>query len=385
MARPGPLAVAADVVTALGDGIAATFTALREGRSGVARVEAFDPTPYGADAAAPLPAGAVPPPGEGPTRVETPHGARLDRVARAVHDAARAGDLPREALGLYVAVGVVDSPAQDVEPALAASRGADGHFDLGAFFAGGFRSIHPHWPLRMLGNVVVGQLAAELDVRGDNLVLAAEADAGVRAFAEAAEALAAGAVLAALVAGVSDTLGPAALLRASMRGTPGLVLGEGAGAFVLETDASVSARGARPLGRLAGSATAFGASDAGPGPAAETLEQVARAALDEAGRRADEVGLVVVEGQSAEEAAARRALFPGRTDLAVVAPAVALGHLLAAAPAVGSAVALAALSTGEAPSTAGGRPRALARGRVALVLGSGHAGGAGALVWEGVR
>jgi hypothetical protein len=42
------------------------------------------------------------------------------------------------------------------------------------------------------------------------------------------------------------------------------------------------------------------------------------------------------------------------------------------------------LSTGEAPSTARGTPRALKRGGVALVLASGPAGGAAALVWEGV-
>jgi hypothetical protein len=45
-------------------------------------------------------------------------------------------------------------------------------------------------------------------VRGDNLVLAAEADAGARAFLEAREALHSGAALAAIVAGVSETFGP---------------------------------------------------------------------------------------------------------------------------------------------------------------------------------
>ena len=98
---------------------------------------------------------------EGPTRVATRHGDLLDRVVRAAHDRASFADLPREAISLYIALGMVDSPPEDLEPAIAASRDASGAFDLARFFASGFRSIHPHWPLRMLSNAHVAPICEE--------------------------------------------------------------------------------------------------------------------------------------------------------------------------------------------------------------------------------
>lgn len=376
------VATAAEAVTGLGLGLATTLAALRAGRTAVAPEDGLEAFGVGAAAhVVPLPPAQAP---DGPTRVVTPHGTLLELVARAAHGQANLGSVPREAVALMIGLGMVDSPTADLEAAVAASRGTDGAFDLARFFQGGFRAIHPHWPLRMLNNVVVGQLAADLDVRGDNLVLAAEADAGARAFLEAREALDSGAALAAIVAGVSETFGPAALLRAQMRGTPGLVLGEAAAAVVLESEASVKARGVIPVGRLTGGATGFEPSDLGPGPSADARVRVVREALAQAGRTPDDVTLLIVEGDAVDEADARRALFGRRTDVAVVAPSVALGHLTSGGPAVASALALAMLSTGEAPSTARGTPRPLRKGGVALVLASGSAGGAAALVWEGV-
>jgi 3-oxoacyl-(acyl-carrier-protein) synthase len=376
-----PYFVAAEAVTALGDGLAATFTALLEGRTGVVPVTEFDASPYRTDAAARLPARSEAAP-EGSWHVVTPHGTILERVTRAAHASARLSDLPGEAIGLFVALGMVDSDPAAVEPAIAASRDDAGAFELARFFGGGFRSIHPHWPLQMLNNVVVGQISAGLSLRGDNLVLACEADAGARALAEAKQAIESGAALAAVVAGISEAVSPAAMLRASLRGTPGLVLGEGGAALVLESAASVEARGALPVGRLTGTGFAFGASDVGAGPSAAAIERAAREALRDAGRSSEDVGVLLVEGAGAEEAEARRSLFGRRTDIAVVAPAVALGHLLAGAPAVATAIALAILSTGEAPSMAHGKPRAVREGSVAIVLASGTGGGAAALVVE---
>lgn len=378
------VATAAEAVTGLGLGLAATLAALREGRTAVAPVTGFDASAFGVDSAARVVALSPAAAADGPTRVVTPHGALLELVARAAHDQANLGMMPRETIALMIGLGMVDSPTADLEAAVAASRDDAGAFDLARFFQGGFRAIHPHWPLRMLNNVVVGQLAADLDVRGDNLVLAAGADAGARAFAEAREALVSGAALAAIVAGVSETFGPAALLRAQLRGEPGLVLGEGAAAVVLETEASVKARGVIPVGRLTGAAAGFEASEIAPGPTAAARERAVRDALAEAGRRPDDVVLLLVEGDAVEEADARRALFGRRTDVAVVAPAVALGRLTSGGPAVASALALAMLATGAAPSTARGTPRPLRKGGVAVVLASGSAGGAAALVWEGV-
>ena len=392
MTRRAPAAVlAVEAVTALGAGLDKTLDALLAGRSAVGPVGSFDASGFGDPAAAPLSAPVADPADGGGTRVDTPHGAVLARCAAAVHAAAGGAALPREAIGVYVALGMVDAEPSDLAPAVLASAAENGGgFSLPRFFDEGWRSIHPLWPLRMLGNVAVGQLAADLDLRGDDLVLSSEADAGVAAALEGLEAIRSGAATAALVGGVSERVSPAALARAALRGVPAQVLGEGGAALWLEDEASVAARGVRPLARLAGAGNAFGAEDDGVGPSAATIERAIREALDDAGVAPDRVGLVVVEGVLAAEAEARRAVFgarrssgPGGALPAVVAPAVAIGHLLAGAPAVACALAVRMLARGAAPSSSGGRARALDAGAAALVIGTGSAGGAGALVLEG--
>jgi hypothetical protein len=184
-------------------------------------------------------------------------GRLLAHVARVAHEEARLRDVPREEVGFFVATGMVDSTPADLVPAVRASAAADGSLDLAAFFASGFRAIHPLWPLSMLNNVAVGQVATELDVRGDNLVLSSEADAGGRAFEEALAALEDGAVRAAIVAGVSERAGPASSARALLAGAP-LPRAEAAAAVVLEWEPSARARGRTARGRVARAASAFG-------------------------------------------------------------------------------------------------------------------------------
>jgi 3-oxoacyl-[acyl-carrier-protein] synthase II len=378
--------VATDVVTALAAGLEPTLSRLLAGRSAVAPIAGFDALPFGVDVAAVLPGGDATLSPEGPTRVVTHHGTILERLARTVHDTARAQDLPREEIGFFVGLGMVDSEPSALAPALCASREGSGPFDLSRFFSGAFRAIHPHWPLQMLNNVAVGQVAADLDLRGDNMVVACEADAGARALAEGLEAVRSGAARAALVAGVSERVGPAALRRSTLRGMPGQVLGEGGGALLLEGEGSARARGCALWGFLAGAGFAFEPSGEGPGPTSDAMVRAMQEALACAGASAEDVGVVFVEGTGLAEAQARRTLFGSRgPEVATVAPAVALGHLLAGAPAVAAALALAVLRLGHAPSTAHGRPRPLAKGARALVLASGSAGGAAALVVEGVR
>ena len=380
-----PAAVlAAEAVTALGEGLDATLDALLAGRSAVGPIASFDASGFGDPAAAPLLGPVADPAAGGGTRVDTPHGAVLSRCAAAVHATARAQTLPREAIGVYVALGMVDADPADLAPAVAASAGEEeGGFSLPRFFEEGWRSIHPLWPLRMLGNVAVGQLAADLDLRGDNLVLSSEADAGVAAALEALEAIRSGAATAALLGGASERVSPAALARAALRGVPAQVLGEGGAALWLEDEASAAARGVGALARLTGVACAFGPAEGAAGPSAATIERAAREAMADAGTSPERVELVLVEGVLAAEAEARRALFGARRPPpAVVAPAVSLGHLLAGSPALACALAVRMLARGTAPSSAGGRPRRLEPGAAALVIGTGSAGGAGAIVVE---
>ncbi len=378
--------VAASVTTALGADLPATFRALMEGRGALARVRGFDAAPFGDLVAAQLPTPDATVASEGPTRVTTPHGRLLDLEARRVHDEAHFADLPRASIGFFTALPVVDSAPAALATAVLSSRATSGELDLTAFFATGFRAIHPLWPLEMLNNVSLGQAAADLDVRGDNSVFSSEADAGARAIAEAVGAIRRGELPAALAVGVGEHVSLGSLARATLRAVPGEVLGEGAGALALESEASAAARGRVPTGFVGGTGFAFERSTLGPGPSSDAIVRAVRAALTDAGRSSDDVALLLVEGVGAEEAAARRELFGVRlTKIAVVAPAVAIGHLRSGAAVVGAALAAAMLAVGTAPSTAHGRPRTLPRDGVAVVLASGSGGQAAALLIEGVR
>jgi 3-oxoacyl-(acyl-carrier-protein) synthase len=265
----------------------------------------------------------------------------LAACADRAHAQARGGEVPREDVGLYVATGMVDAALEDLAPAILASRDGAGRLDVARFFAAGFRAIHPLWPLAMLNNVAVGQVAADLDVRGDNLVFACEADAGVRAFQEALAALEEGAVRLALVGGVAEPVSPASLARRRLRGQ-GAPPGEGGAVVALEHPDSARGRGVRVLGWVAAAALASGEG---------ALAAAERAATEAAGAGAP------VGGPCA---------FP---------PVVLVGDLGVAAPAVG----IAALAGLWSHVIRGAREKPAPR---LCVGGVGSGGAAGAIVFE---
>ena len=202
----------------------------------------------------------------------------------------------------------------------------------------GFRSIHPHWPLadaqqrrgrpggrrprrarRQPRPVVGGRRRGPGDLRGRW------------------RRSASGACGAALCAGV---VGGACRRRRCYAprcaGQPGLVARRGGGGAVPRVGGLgrrarrcpcrlPPRRGLRVrTGRRSGRAPTPTRSTAPPGRRSRTRA-----------RRADDVGLVLVEGTGAAEAEVRRALFGARRgEVAVVAPAVALGDLRSGAAAV---------------------------------------------------
>lgn len=326
--------------------------------TGRASLGAWPGTPAGlaraaGEPAAPLPALPSPPAlpgrpmrgarlaGEAPLRADDAaerilgrHGRWLLQVAQAAHAAAGLASLPREQVGLCVALGMVDPDPEDLAPAVQASREGGAGVSLERFHAGGFRAMHPLWPLSMLGNVAAGQVAIALDVRGDNTVLASDGLAGVRVLLEARRALEAGAARAVLAAAAAEPLSPASLARLSLAGASGAWRepGEGAAALALEEPGSAAARGAPVAGWLVGASTRAAA----PGePAGGLLARVAAEALDEAGWPAAGVGVLLLSGSAAGTdvplpcAGARR-----------LRPAACVGDLLGAAPLLAATLAL---------------------------------------------
>lgn len=153
----------------------------------------------------------------------------------------------------------------------------------------------------------------------------------------------------------ADASDPAASCKPFDRRRAGLVLGEGAAAFVLEDEAHARSRGAAIRGFLAGYGNTCDAAHLSR-PDADGQARAMRAALDEAGAARSDIGYLNAHATATQvgdlvEAEAIDAVF-GEAAPRVAATKSMHGHLLGAAGALEFAVALHALETGVAAPTA---------------------------------
>ena len=181
----------------------------------------------------------------------------------------------------------------------------------------------------------------------------------------------------------------------------GSQFGEGAGALTVETPASAAARNATVVGEVLGSGyVAEGQGLLAIRPDGDGLARAITQALDDAGLRAADVGMIVAHGNGtrqsdASEALAIRTVF-GSACPPVTAFKWAFGHLIAAAGIIETVLAFEALKTGVVPGIATLRERDPAcdgiavsaqaqapRSDVALILCRGFAGTNAALLVRG--
>lgn len=230
--------------------------------------------------------------------------------------------------------------------------------------------VNPMWLLRALPNNVLCHVGIKYNLKGTNACITNHSTSGMLAVIEAAAALreaeADRAVVAAHEAPVEpqmlayyDSIGVVAqeTLRPFDAGRDGSLLGEGAGALVLETEASATARGAAVVGEFLGGGVATEAEgllpirDDGDGPA-----RAIEAALEAARVRPAEVGMIVAHANGtrnsdASEAAAIRRVF-GDAAPPVTGFKWAFGHLLAASGMLDCVLALEALRAQSVPGIA---------------------------------
>lgn len=153
----------------------------------------------------------------------------------------------------------------------------------------------------------------------------------------------------------ADPSAPAASCKPFDMRRAGLVLGEGAAAFVLEDEAHARSRGARIRGFLSGYGNSCDAAHLSR-PDAAGQARAMREALDEAGVAPSQVGYLNAHGTATQvgdlvEAQAINAVF-GDAEPPVASTKSLHGHLLGAAGALEFAVALYALDEGVAAPTA---------------------------------
>ena len=146
-------------------------------------------------------------------------------------------------------------------------------------------------------------------------------------------------------------------LRPFDSGRDGSIFGEGAGALMLETEASASARNAMVIGEyLGGGYASEGLSLLAVRDDGDGVARAIRAALDDARIAPADVGMIVAHGNGtrpsdASEAAALRTVFGTRMP-PVTALKWAFGHLISAAGILETTVAIEALRAKSVPGIA---------------------------------
>ena len=341
-------------------------------------------------------------------------GKAIDDAGLAAYRDTLAGDAAAtysDRTGVYVGSGSGNFENQyDYFPLLATAKGSLPEF--GRELA---NTVNPMWLLRSLPNNVLGHIGIKYGLKGSNACITSHSCSGSLAVIEGMEALRNGEADRVVAVGhdapiepqmvlyyyrlgliASDTLRPFDVAR------DGSVFGEGAGALVLETEQSASARSATVMGEVLGGGYVSEATgllainDDGDG-----LARAIAAALADANLDARDVGMIVAHGNGtrasdASEAAAIRRVF-GSNAPPVTAFKWSFGHLIAAAGILETTVALAALADGIVPGVASlreldpdcagipvtSKPQA-PRSKVALILCRGFGGTDAALLVRAV-
>lgn len=346
-------------VTPLGDDLASFEQALFEGRSAV-QPETFELPGTGAFTV-PVARSAFDAAG-----VSAPSKLPLDRgsaMALAAADAAvrmaglQAGAFDADRAGLYWGSGM--GGAASFEASCQSIWGAQ-------------RRLRPTAVVTSMPNAALAELALRFGIRGAAIGYACACASAAIAIGEALRALQAGALDLAVVGGseallmpgvvgawnAMRVLGPARpdACRPFAAERAGFALGEGAAAFVIETEAHARARGAAAQAHLSGYGTSCDAAHITQ-PDADGQLRAMRAALRAAGLEPADIGHVNAHGTGttagdAAEAASIQRVFEGASPPAVTATKAASGHLLGAGGGVELLATVLALQRGRVPPTA---------------------------------
>jgi 3-oxoacyl-[acyl-carrier-protein] synthase II len=248
----------------------------------------------------------------------------------------------------------------------------NGQFEFARWGTDGMAQTFPLGMLRLLPNMVACHVSIVQDARGPNNTIYQSEISGLLALTEAARVIERGHADV-MFAGASSSRihpfecsrlclfkemsqrndDPATACRPFDSTRDGQVRGEGAACFVLESRRHAEARGARILARLAGLASSsVGHSNGKPGPAIGLQRAITRA-LAEAGRTPQQIGHINAHGLATRsddmlEAQVLNDLLPG---VPVTAPKSSFGTLSAGAGIVEAAVSVLALTHGLVPPT----------------------------------
>jgi nodulation protein E len=229
--------------------------------------------------------------------------------------------------------------------------------------------VHPMAIVRVMPNAPASQISLEFGLRGPAFAVASACASSNHALGQALMLLQAGVADVALAGGVEAciTLGTVKAWEAMRvladdtcrpfsQGRRGLVLGEGAGVFVLETLEHAQARGAEILAEFVGCGMSADAADIVM-PDAGGAARAMRTALAQGGLNPDEVGYINAHGTGTQandptETRAIRAVFGSHADALAVSSTKSMhGHALGGGGAIELVAAVGALRDGVVPPT----------------------------------
>lgn len=370
------------LVTPLGIGLDAVWSACLGGRSGVAEITGYDPSAF------PVRIG-------GEVRDFNPR-QYIDRKAlklmlRSVQfgvaccqmawedSGLRSDEVDPARVGVYIGAGggkMTDT--EDFFPAVAENLKEDGMVDLKAFGARGLERINPLWLLTVLPNNVLSFTSIAVNAQGPNMNIVNAGVSGAQTVGEAAKAIATGRCVV-TIAGAYDSLIhgkemldywrlgllasqdddlPERVCRpfdASRRGT---VAAEGSGALVLEEWEHARSRGAHIYGEVAGygyGTAAMGLLDLRSDGA--EVAQAITSALADAGLPPEAVGYINAHGNATvasdatETTGIKRALGDHARRVPVSSTKSMMGHTMAASGSIEAIISLAALQDQKVPPT----------------------------------
>jgi 3-oxoacyl-[acyl-carrier-protein] synthase II len=280
------------------------------------------------------------------------------------------GAVDPDRFGAVCGAGLIFGEMDEMAPAFRASM-AGGELSLHQWGSAGMRELFPLWMLKYLPNMPACHIGIRQDARGANNTIAQGDVSSLLALGEAADVIRRGHADVMITGGASSKLNisdilwrvgarlsrrvddPAAACRPFDADRDGMVYGEGAANFVLESRRHAERRGARILATVDAVVSRYEPSIAQRQITGKAIAAAIRAALDMASLEPHDIAHVNAHGISTREddPAEARAIRETLGDVPVTAPKSYFGNLGPGSGAVELAISLLAMQRGVIPPT----------------------------------
>ncbi|HEY8198931.1 MAG TPA: beta-ketoacyl-ACP synthase II [Candidatus Limnocylindrales bacterium] len=356
------------IISPVGQDVETAWSNLVEGHSGLKRITRFDPSPYEAQAA-------------GEVNDFDPNAwMNFKEVRRTDRNVVLGVAAAKQALA-DSGIEVTDANRDEIGVVFGSGGGGPQLImdAKSAWDTKGARTVSPFFIANMLPDTASGQIAIETGIRGPNMCIVTACSTGTHNIGEAAEGIRRGDFIAAITGSTESPLHEIVHVGFSnMRGMGlpregegietvsrpfdatrnGFVLGEGAGALMLEDLELAKARGAQVYAEVVGYGSAADAWDLiQPIETGDGVRRAIEMSLERHGVPVDEIDLVNPHGTSTplgdlREAQALWSVFGDRTPKVAISATKSLtGHLMGAAGAVEGIFTVLSVHNQVAPAT----------------------------------